>query len=58
MGCERNCPLSYLESLFLNCLEQAGLTIEQVASIHSIDVKSDEKNLIALALKYNKASLL
>lgn len=54
MGCERHCPLSYLETLLLQSLEQAGLHIEQVESIHSIDIKSDETGLILLAEKYNK----
>jgi cobalt-precorrin 5A hydrolase len=54
MGCERNCPLSHLSELLDQCLEQAGLTIEQVTSISSIDIKADETHLIALAKKLNK----
>ena len=54
MGCERDCPLEYLEELLQSCLVAAGLTIEQVHSIHSIDIKADETNLIALAAHYGK----
>lgn len=54
MGCERDCPLVFLEELMLKSLTKAGLTIEQIESFNSIDIKSDEVNLIALAKKYNK----
>ena len=54
MGCERDCPLSYLSELLDQCLEQAGLTIEQVHSISSIDIKADETHLIELAEQLNK----
>ena len=49
MGCERDCPLDYLQSLLEECLEKSGLAIEQIQSINSIDIKADEKNLIKLA---------
>lgn len=54
MGCERNCPLDYLESLFLDCLAQANLTIDQIDSIHSISIKANEVNLIHLCEKLQK----
>lgn len=54
MGCERNCPIEYLEGLFDECLAMANITIDQVASINSIDIKDDEVGLIALAKKLNK----
>ena len=54
MGCERDCPLSYLDELLQSCLATAGLSIEQIHSIHSIDIKADETNLIALAAHYGK----
>jgi len=54
MGCERDCALVYLEELMLSSLVQAGLSIGQIDSFHSIDIKADEVNLIALAKKYNK----
>ena len=54
MGCERHCPLEYLSELLHQCLSQVGLTIEQVHSISSIDIKADETHLIELAKKLNK----
>jgi cobalt-precorrin 5A hydrolase len=52
MGCERNCPLEFLESLMLDALAQKGLTPNDIHSLNSIDIKADETNLIALAAKY------
>ncbi|MBM6551717.1 cobalt-precorrin 5A hydrolase [Marinomonas ostreistagni] len=52
MGCERNCPLEYLESLMLEALAQADLKPEQIAGLYSIDLKADETHLIELAEKY------
>jgi len=54
MGCERDCPLEYLSELLDQCLTQAGLTIEQVHSISSIDIKADETHLIELTKALNK----
>lgn len=53
MGCERNCPLEFIESLMLEALAQKGLTPNQIHSLNSIDIKADETNLIALADKYH-----
>ena len=53
MGCERHCPLEFLESLMLDALAQKGLTPNQIHSLNSIDIKADETNLIALAAKYH-----
>ncbi|MGO2235778.1 MAG: cobalt-precorrin 5A hydrolase [Marinomonas sp.] len=52
MGCERNCPLEFLESLMLDALNQKGLTPSDIHSLNSIDIKADEVNLIALAEKH------
>ena len=52
MGCERGCPLEYLEELMLEGLSQKGLTPSDIHSLNSIDIKVDEENLIALAEKY------
>lgn len=52
MGCERNCPLGYLESLMLEALAQVGLSPEEIAGLYSIDIKADEPHLIELAKKY------
>ena len=49
MGCERGCELAELRALFEQCLVEAGLTLDQVASINSIDIKQDETGLLELA---------
>lgn len=49
MGCERDCPITDLLQLLEQCLAQAQLSIEQINSIHSIDIKADEQGLITLA---------
>lgn len=54
MGCERHCPAPVLEGLLMQSLEQAGLTLDQIDSIASIDIKADEVGLITLAKKLNK----
>lgn len=56
-GCERHCLLSYLEDLLLASLAKVGLTIEQIASFHTIELKKDEVQLLALAEKYGKELL-
>ena len=53
MGCERDCPQSYLEELLQQCLQQSDLTIDKIHSINSIDIKADEVALIALAKAHN-----
>lgn len=49
MGCERHCPRSELQQLLETCLDQQGLTLQQINCISSIDIKSDEQGLIELA---------
>ncbi len=49
MGCEKDCPESELASLLDSCLQQSGLSIGQIKSINSIDIKAHEPGLIALA---------
>jgi cobalt-precorrin 5A hydrolase len=49
MGCERGCSEAHLRDHLERCLMKAGLTIAQISSINSIDIKSDEVGLIALA---------
>lgn len=48
MGCERHCPADELQRLMDDCLEKAGLSIEQIESVNSIDIKADEVGLIEL----------
>ena len=54
MGCERNCGQQHLSQLFHDCLAQAEIGIEQVNSISSIDIKTDEMGLVQLAKDLNK----
>jgi len=54
MGCERNCPEDELQRLLDECLAKAGLSIEQVTSINSIDIKADEVGLIELGRTLGK----
>lgn len=49
MGCERNCPTSYLEGLLNDCLQQAGISNKSIKALASIDIKSDEVGLIETA---------
>ncbi len=49
MGCERDCELTELKELFERCLSESGKTLEQIASINSIDIKADETGLIQLS---------
>jgi len=48
MGCERHCPEDELQRLLDECLAKAGLEIQQIENINSIDIKADEVGLIAL----------
>lgn len=54
MGCERNCPEDELQRLLDACLAKAGLGIEQISSISSIDIKSDEVGLMELGQTLGK----
>ena len=54
MGCERHCPEPVLNELLQQCLQQANLVLEDINSIHSIDIKADEVGLINLAKTHNK----
>lgn len=49
MGCERDCDVQHLQDLLDQCLEQQGLSIDDIVSINSIDIKADEVGLIELA---------
>ncbi|WP_261841412.1 cobalamin biosynthesis protein [Aliamphritea ceti] len=54
MGCERHCPEHVLQGLLDECLAKANLSIDDISSIHSIDVKADEVGLIELAKTLGK----
>ena len=57
MGCERHCPEPVLYRLLDECLAKAGLTINDISAITSIDIKSNEVGLMALANHLNKPYL-
>jgi cobalt-precorrin 5A hydrolase len=54
MGCERDCAHSEMQALLDTCLAQAGLSLEQVSSINSIDLKVDEPGLLELGKSIGK----
>lgn len=54
MGCERGCSAEHLVALLNDCLNKAGLVLDDVASINSIALKADEAGLIELAAQVNK----
>jgi len=54
MGCERNCSENELRLLLEDCLSQAKLTLGQIESINSIDIKADEIALNHLAESLGK----
>lgn len=54
MGCERDCPKEELMQLLEDCLQKTGLSIDQVVSINSVDIKHDEQGLIECAKALNK----
>lgn len=53
IGCRRNTPLENIESLVLPQLESLALDKRSIAGIASVDLKKDEKGLLAFADKYN-----
>jgi cobalt-precorrin 5A hydrolase len=54
MGCERGCPQAEMVNLLKDCLKQVGLSIDQIHSINSIDIKADEVGLIDCASTLDK----
>lgn len=55
MGCERGCSHAHLLEFLHQCLSQQDLTIDDIVSINSIDVKADEHGLIELAQSLGKS---
>ena len=49
VGCERGTPPDELENLARSCIDGAGLAPESVAGVFSIELKSDEPGIRALA---------
>lgn len=54
MGCERGCSAEHMQALLVRCLEQTKLSVDDIQSINSIDIKADEVGLIELAKKLDK----
>ncbi|RLA25189.1 MAG: cobalamin biosynthesis protein CbiG [Gammaproteobacteria bacterium] len=52
LGCDRDTPLSTVETAITQALASANLHLTQVALLASIDKKQDEVALIQLAEKY------
>ncbi len=54
MGCEKGCTAEHLNALLLQCLKQAGLELDDIQSINSIDIKAQEQGLIELSASKDK----
>jgi len=54
MGCERHCPVSYLAELRDQCLDAVGLSLSDIHSVSSIDLKFDEVGLIQMAKEMDR----
>ena len=52
LGCDRNTPLTHLECALEQALRLAQLNAEQIACFASIEAKSDEMAILALAQKF------
>ena len=52
LGCDRNTPLTHLEYALEQALRLAQLNVEQIACFASIEAKSDELAILALAQKF------
>ena len=51
LGCDRDTPLTTVETAIAKALNSANLKLEQVVQLASIDKKQDEVALLALADK-------
>ena len=54
MGCEKGCSATHMQDLLQDCLAQENLTINDIASINSIDIKAQEAGLIEMAAQFAK----
>ena len=52
LGCKKGKPFEELEPFFLKMLKDAGISVDEVRCIASIDLKKDEEGLLALSKKY------
>lgn len=53
IGCRKNVSFEAVETLFIKTLEENNININSVKGIFSIDIKKNEKAIIALCEKYN-----
>ena len=54
IGCDRQASCEEIESLLLDCLTISGLTLSAIECLASVDLKSDEPGLLALAAKLGR----
>ncbi|MCJ8313328.1 MAG: cobalamin biosynthesis protein [Pseudomonadales bacterium] len=54
LGCERDCPISYVQTLISEALKSTNLEMSQIQSINSIDIKADEQAFMSLSMLLNK----
>ena len=52
IGCRRNTAMEDIENLVLQNLAELKINIKAIAGIASVDLKKDEKGLLAFAEKY------
>lgn len=64
LGCDRGTSVAELRALLLECLREAGLRLQDVGCLATVDVKADEAGIIALVgelalpLRYFPAAVL
>jgi cobalt-precorrin 5A hydrolase/precorrin-3B C17-methyltransferase len=49
LGCDRGTPVAELRALLLDCLREAALSLPDIACLATVDVKTEEAGLRALA---------
>ena len=54
IGCERNCPVEYLDTLLHECLEAVSLSATDIHSFNSIAIKSDEIAMQKISEQYGR----
>ena len=54
LGCERDCPKSFIEDVVNKALAQISLTMDDISTVSSIDIKADERALIDFSAQWQK----
>lgn len=49
IGCDRDAPLAELRALLLDCLREAGVGLQDIACLVTIDAKADEAGIRELS---------